>query len=68
MDSRQSLPNWTESSWATSIPNLRLDVDGIDLLKMLLTYDPPNRISAKAALQHVRLFYDLQQNQIFVFV
>ena len=37
-----------------------LDDDGIDLLRRMLVYDPTQRISANAALQH-RYFHDLDE-------
>jgi len=41
-----------------------LDDDGIDLLRRMLVYDPTQRISAKAALQH-RYFHDLSLDEEF---
>eukprot|EP00331_Platyophrya_macrostoma_P004876 CAMPEP_0176416672 /NCGR_PEP_ID=MMETSP0127-20121128/6471_1 /TAXON_ID=938130 /ORGANISM="Platyophrya macrostoma, Strain WH" /LENGTH=328 /DNA_ID=CAMNT_0017796763 /DNA_START=40 /DNA_END=1026 /DNA_ORIENTATION=- len=49
---KTSFPNWAPSPWETSIPNLKLDIAGLDLLKRMMTYDPCKRISAKAALEH----------------
>ena len=34
-----------------------LDKNGIDLLKQMLIYDPNQRITAKQALMHVRIFF-----------
>ncbi|CAM8924576.1 unnamed protein product [Rhodiola kirilowii] len=43
-------PKWEPQNLARAVPSL--GPDGIDLLSKMLTYDPADRISAKAAMQH----------------
>jgi serine/threonine protein kinase len=43
-------PKWRPADLSATVPSL--DVDGVDLLKGMLTYDPLARLSAYAALQH----------------
>ena len=50
---KASFPNWAATPIEKLIPNLDLDIAGLDLLKRMMTYDPCKRISAKAALEHV---------------
>ncbi|KAJ1864840.1 Cyclin-dependent kinase catalytic subunit [Coemansia sp. RSA 989] len=49
-DYKKSFPKWQAKDLSKLIP--KLDADGIDLLKRMLTYDPAHRISAKQALAH----------------
>ncbi|KAK3738054.1 hypothetical protein QZH41_012922 [Actinostola sp. cb2023] len=55
-DYKSSFPKWSGDGLRKSVPNI-CD-DGLDLLKMMLTYDPAKRISAKRALKH-KYFDDL---------
>ncbi|KAL9264717.1 Cyclin-dependent kinase B1-2-like protein [Drosera capensis] len=43
-------PQWEPPSLARAVPYLGLD--GVDLLSKMLKYDPVERISAKAAINH----------------
>ncbi|XP_042476240.1 cyclin-dependent kinase B1-1-like [Macadamia integrifolia] len=43
-------PQWKPQNLARAVPSL--EPDGVDLLSKMLQYDPANRISAKAALDH----------------
>ncbi|KAG6486449.1 hypothetical protein ZIOFF_055024 [Zingiber officinale] len=43
-------PQWKPQNLARAVPSL--DPNGIDLLSKMLQYDPANRISAKAAMDH----------------
>ncbi|PIA46181.1 hypothetical protein AQUCO_01600446v1 [Aquilegia coerulea] len=43
-------PQWKPQNLARAVPNL--EPEGVDLLSKMLQYDPSNRISAKAALDH----------------
>ncbi|KAF5182666.1 kinase domain [Thalictrum thalictroides] len=43
-------PQWKPQNLARAVPNL--EPEGVDLLSKMLQYDPANRISAKAALDH----------------
>ncbi|KAM6468980.1 cyclin-dependent kinase 3 isoform 1-T2 [Liasis olivaceus] len=49
-DYKGNFPRWPRKDMKVIIPNL--DRDGRDLLLQLLMYDPNERISAKAALNH----------------
>lgn len=49
---KNSFPNWIPGPLKSVIPNLDLDVSGLDLLNRMLKYDPCERISAKSALSH----------------
>lgn len=51
---KQSFPMWNPMPLKTSIQNLNLCKLGLDLLERMLKYDPCERITAKAALSHVR--------------
>ncbi|KAJ8647851.1 hypothetical protein MRB53_000874 [Persea americana] len=43
-------PQWKPQSLQRAVPSL--EPEGLDLLSRMLQYDPANRISAKAALEH----------------
>ncbi|GAA0142917.1 non-receptor serine/threonine protein kinase [Lithospermum erythrorhizon] len=43
-------PKWEPQNLARAVPSL--DPDGLDLLMQMLKYDPADRISAKAAMDH----------------
>jgi cyclin-dependent kinase len=49
-DFKSSFPKWVRDPSAPLIPNL--DEAGLDLLEMMLVYDPAGRISAKQACNH----------------
>ncbi|OSD02282.1 Pkinase-domain-containing protein [Trametes coccinea BRFM310] len=49
-DYKPSFPHWSPQDLQDHVPIL--DPDGIDLLKLMLTYDTSKRISAKRALLH----------------
>lgn len=49
-DFKDSFPRWSKASLDKVVPTL--DAHGIDLLQRLLKYEPNERISAKAAMQH----------------
>jgi len=58
---KPTFPKWTGNHLRTFVPNL--DPMGLDLLAKLLTYNPSERISAKAALDHP-FFNDLDKTRI----
>ncbi|RRT85999.1 hypothetical protein BHE74_00043464 [Ensete ventricosum] len=43
-------PQWKPQNLARAVPSL--EPEGVDLLSKMLQYDPANRISAKAAMEH----------------
>lgn len=49
-DFKSSFPKWARDQSATLVTNL--DDQGLDLLEMMLVYDPAGRISAKQASNH----------------
>ncbi|KAI0074884.1 Pkinase-domain-containing protein [Panus rudis PR-1116 ss-1] len=49
-DYKPTFPQWAATDLAMQVPTL--DADGLDLLKLMLTYDISKRISAKRALVH----------------
>ncbi|KAI0667509.1 Pkinase-domain-containing protein [Trametes maxima] len=49
-DYKPSFPHWSPQDLHDHVPTL--DAEGIDLLKLMLTYDTAKRISAKRTLQH----------------
>lgn len=49
-DFKTSFPKWRKEPTSKIVPNL--EPAGMDLLDMLLEYDPAHRISAKAACTH----------------
>ncbi|KAI0357226.1 Pkinase-domain-containing protein [Trametes cingulata] len=49
-DYKPSFPHWSPQDLREHVPTL--DPDGIDLLKLMLTYDTAKRISAKRTLLH----------------
>jgi len=54
-DFKPSFPKWKRNPEADIVPGEGSKVlgdDGLDLLEMLLVYDPAGRISAKQAVQH----------------
>ncbi|MBS1890127.1 MAG: hypothetical protein JST59_02455 [Actinobacteria bacterium] len=53
-DYKSTFPNWQANPIQNVVANLNLDPLGIDLLNRMLKYDPNHRITAKAALMHVR--------------
>ncbi|XP_043482217.1 cyclin-dependent kinase 1 [Leptopilina heterotoma] len=56
-DYKATFPNWKTNNLEEHVKVL--DVDGIDLLQEMLTYDPAHRISARAVLQH-SFFEDIE--------
>ncbi|XP_051172798.1 cyclin-dependent kinase 1 [Leptopilina boulardi] len=56
-DYKATFPNWKTNNLEEHVKVL--DVDGLDLLQEMLTYDPAHRISARAALQH-SFFEDIE--------
>lgn len=46
------IPVYVKRALTESIPNLKLDEQGLDLLSRMLIYDPSKRITAKSALDH----------------
>eukprot|EP00927_Polykrikos_kofoidii_P037520 TRINITY_DN3169_c0_g1_i1.p1 TRINITY_DN3169_c0_g1~~TRINITY_DN3169_c0_g1_i1.p1 ORF type:complete len:314 (+),score=55.13 TRINITY_DN3169_c0_g1_i1:89-1030(+) len=63
-DFKPTFPKWPALGWP-NIRNTRQQVgkDGIDLLERLMCYDPRNRLSARATLQHV-YFRDVDRTNI----
>ena len=51
---KESFPNFQPKLYEEILPNL--EPTGIDLISMMLNYDPNKRITAKQALLHVRIF------------
>eukprot|EP00798_Chlamydomonas_sp_ICE-L_P030379 gene30379-35387_t len=51
-------PQWTPKDLSTILPDL--EPEGVDLLKLMMVYEPVKRISAKEALAHP-YFNDLQK-------
>lgn len=49
-DYKATFPNWTTNNLESHVSPL--DGQGVDLLQAMLIYNPENRISARAALQH----------------
>lgn len=49
-DYKQSFPVWPKQALTSIVPSL--DAAGLDLLEAMCVYEPSQRISAKAALQH----------------
>lgn len=49
-DFKSSFPKWIRDESQPLCTNL--DVEGLELLEMMLVYDPASRISAKAACNH----------------
>ncbi|CCM02732.1 uncharacterized protein FIBRA_04839 [Fibroporia radiculosa] len=49
-DYKPTFPHWSAQDLADHVPTL--DDEGLDLLKLMLTYDTSKRISAKRALHH----------------
>jgi serine/threonine protein kinase len=52
-DFKSTFPKWNPVNLTKHLPNL--DKNGIDLLSKMIAYDPNQRISAREALEHVRL-------------
>ena len=59
-DFKSSFPKWKRDESASLCSNL--GDAGLDLLEMMLVYDPAGRISAKQACNHP-YFEDYQQQQ-----
>ncbi|XP_031562891.1 cyclin-dependent kinase 1-A-like [Actinia tenebrosa] len=55
-DYKKSFPKWEGIGLRAAVPNIC--EDGLELLEMMLKYDPAKRISAKRAIKH-RYFHDL---------
>ena len=49
-DYKTTFPSWKSNNLEDHVKVL--DMEGLDLLQAMLTYDPAHRISARAALQH----------------
>ncbi|EMD36065.1 hypothetical protein CERSUDRAFT_115977 [Gelatoporia subvermispora B] len=49
-DYKPTFPHWAGQDLSSHVPSL--DSDGVDLLKLMLTYDTAKRISAKRTLVH----------------
>lgn len=60
-DYKTSFPSWRTNVLPQSVKNL--DENGLDLLQRMLVYDPPQRISAVAALHHP-YFADLDTDSL----
>jgi len=60
-DFKPSFPNWTTMNLKNSMK--KLEPAGLDLLDLMLIYDPSKRISAKKALLHP-YFDDLDKNSL----
>lgn len=60
-DYKTSFPSWRTNVLPQSVKNL--DETGLDLLQRMLVYDPPQRISAVAALHHP-YFADLDTDSL----
>jgi len=58
-DYKSCFPRWEKQSLNMFVPPLAKALDGLQLLKECLTYDPSERISAKGALEH-RFFFDVE--------
>lgn len=58
-DYKPTFPNWKTNQLAQSVK--QLDNIGLDLLQIMLTYDPATRVSAKEALNHP-YFSDLDKS------
>lgn len=58
-DYKPTFPNWKTNQLPQSVK--QLDNIGLDLLQMMLTYDPATRVSAKEALNHP-YFADLDKS------
>ncbi|XP_002740677.1 cyclin-dependent kinase 2-like [Saccoglossus kowalevskii] len=56
-DFKSSFPKWPQQDLSKVVGSL--DMDGLDLLRQMLTYEPNKRMSAKTALSH-RYFRDVQ--------
>lgn len=54
---KDSFPNFDPIKFQEILPNL--ETSGIDLISMMLHYDPNKRITAKQALLHVYIYYFL---------
>jgi len=57
---KDNFPHWHKQDWKTTFP-LVTDPLALDLLDKILVYDPAQRISAKAALEHP-YFADLEKS------
>ena len=51
-DYKSTFPNWLPSPIESVVNNLNLDKSGLELLNMMLRYDPNQRITARQALKH----------------
>eukprot|EP00111_Clytia_hemisphaerica_P022659 TCONS_00066670-protein len=60
-DYKSDFPKWNPKDLSEVLPEL--DDDGIDLLKMLLTYQPCRRVSARNALDH-SYFNDIRNTAV----
>jgi len=60
-DFKATFPNWTTLNLKTSMK--KMEPAGLELLEMMLVYDPSKRISAKKALLHP-YFDDLDKNTL----
>ncbi|KAG0317472.1 Cyclin-dependent kinase catalytic subunit [Dissophora globulifera] len=60
-DWKDTFPQWSRTPIKNTVP--RLDEDGLDLLELMIEYDPSKRISAKRALRH-RFFDDIRDRKI----
>lgn len=60
-DYKATFPNWITNNLESQVKTL--DADGLDLLQMMLIYDPVHRISARAILKH-SYFNDLDMSKI----
>jgi cyclin-dependent kinase 1 len=61
-DYKPSFPKWAENKLNSKMGKC-LDESGLDLLAQMLIYDPNDRISARAAMQHP-YFYDLDKKTV----
>uniref|UniRef100_A0AC34F2L4 Protein kinase domain-containing protein n=1 Tax=Panagrolaimus sp. ES5 TaxID=591445 RepID=A0AC34F2L4_9BILA len=61
-DYKQTFPRWAENKLSAKMGKC-LNESGLDLLSQMLVYDPNDRISARAAMNHP-YFYDLDKTNL----
>ena len=61
-DYKSTFPKWNRRDWATLVPALADNKEGLDLLSRMLHYDPSARITAKEALQHPYFYQGTDDN------
>lgn len=60
-DYKSSFPGWTRNVLSSHVKNL--EPNGLDLLRQMLIYDPPSRITCKDAIKHP-YFDDLDKSKL----